>query len=359
MNHSAQLPTRIAPIVLGLGVLVATVGMGWAGQLTVHAQQAATQPSLTDVGITTIPPRLGENFELKAKPGEKVQAAIRVRNSSDRAIPVKVLVEDFILDSDGATPIPVRDQVSNRWSLASWISVSPDQAMLQPRQSTTVNIVIDVPADALPGGRYAMVLYEPDLLANPASPFAGLNDGSRTGIGQRVGTLVYFLVEGPINEDAYVRNFKFTDFSEFGPVPYSFTVENVSDVHIRPQIGIEIYNIFGKKVDTIQVEAKNVFPFVSREITGEWDRVWGIGLYKARVVMSYGSEGKVAFGETSFWLIPLKLVLAAAFALLSLVGIIIAVRRHLIHRQDLTRKQVELLQQRVAELEQQQPPVVQ
>lgn len=340
---------------IALLVMVSAAAAIVFGPAAAQAQvPAPNSPVASLIGITAIPPRLGEDFNFKAKPGEKVQAVLQVRNSSDTTMPLDVSVEDFILSEDGSTPIPVTDEVSNRWSLANWVTVSPQKMVLEPREIATVNVIVDVPADALPGGHYGMVIYQPDLelLGDPNSPFASLDSSS--GIGQRVGTLMYFVVEGPINEEAFIRDFEFPKFTEFGPVPYSFTVENVSDIHIRPQIKIDVYNLFGQKVDTIETQPKNVFPFVARDFDGQWDRTWGIGLYRAVATMSYGSGGQVAMAQTSFWLLPYKLLLAIIFIILSIVGIIISVRRHLIHRQDLTRRQVTALQQRVAELEEEQ-----
>ncbi|HYD34819.1 MAG TPA: hypothetical protein VD999_02020 [Vitreimonas sp.] len=361
-------PTPKSLVAVSCGLLIASVVAGTFvnsfGLKTSWAQVAEPTPIAvptttevpgmadpTDVhSLTAIPPRLGENRELKAKPGETIQAVVRVRNGSNKPIFIKTSAQDFILSEDGQTPIPVQDNVSNRWSLASWMTLSTTSQRLGPNQSGNVNVVITVPADALPGGHYAMVMHEPTTAPAPAGSEEATAKSAAL-VSQRVGTLLYFEVEGPINEAAFVRNFSMPKFTEYGPVPFKFTVENMSDIHIRPQVGVEIYNIFNRKVDTIVIEPKNVFPFVAREFEGKWDRVWGIGPYRAKLTMSYGQAGAVVVAKTSFWLIPIKLVLAITTIFMSLLVVIIAVRRHLLHRQDAAQARIEMLEKKLQDLE--------
>lgn len=295
------------------------------------------------LSLTAIPPRLGDTFELRAAPGEVIQATVRVRNTSSEPISIETAFEDFILDTDGSTPIPLNEEVSGRWSMNDWVTVSPKNQIVPAHQSVVANVVINVPTDALAGGHYGMVLHQPSNNVTAET--------SQSSINQRVGTLLYLMVEGDISEEAFIRDLAFPQFTEYGPVPFSFTVENVSDIHIHPQIGVEIYNLFGQKVDTISVETKNVFPFTPRTFDSQWERTWGIGRYKAKVIMSYGQEGKVVLAQTFFWLLPIKIVLAVFISLLSLLAIFIAVRRHIVHRQDYKQQKIEMLERKIQELQ--------
>ncbi len=298
------------------------------------------------ITLTAIPPRLGDDFQLKAKPGEKIQTSVKIRNASSEPITISSYMEDFILDEDGETPVPITEQVSNRWSLASWAVVSPENQVIPPLTTASVNLIIDVPADALPGGHYGMILHEP-VNGNPEE------NGAQSSVSQRVGTLVYFLVEGPINEDALVRDFSIPQLTEKGPVPFSLMVENMSDIHISPQIKVDIYNMFNKKVDTISVDSKNVFPFVAREFKGEWNRVWGMGPYTAEVTMSYGSNGQIAMAKTQFWLFPLKLVIAVTAAAILLLLILIMIGKYSSRRQKYNKQKIENLERELNELKKQ------
>lgn len=309
------------------------------------AQPAAAQSD--SITLTAIPPRLGDDNSLSAAPGEKLQTTIKVRNNSDKAFTINTAIDDFIIGEDGETPVAITEDVDYRWSLKNWLILAPEFQTLQPKQTGIINVIIDIPDDALPGGHYAMVTHKP----------VGLNgekfqEDAASKISQRVGSLIYVLVEGPINEEAFVRDFSMPNFTEYGPVPFSFTVDNQSDVHIKPDISIEIYNLFGIKVDTIIVESKNVFPMVGRNFSGEWDQVWGTGFYKAKLMMSYGSEGNITIANTSFWLLPITIIIAAIIVLITLIVIFIATRRHLLYRNDAEKERMQMLEEKISQLEQ-------
>lgn len=306
------------------------------------------------VAITVMPDREGDDGSLILKPGEKQQIQVRVRNSSDKPLRINSKAYDFLVGDDGKTPIPVTSDVSGRWSLASWLTMVPSSQVIAPYETVAINILIETPANALPGGHYAMVVHspsnEPLTLVDSADALT-----SDTSINMQPGTLLYAIVDGPINEEAFVRDFTAPNFSEFGPVPFSYTVENTSDIHIKPQTHIEIYDIFGRKVDTVQVEPRNVFPLMNREFTEEegavWNQVWGYGLYTAKLVMSYGTQGQIAMTQTTFWLLPLKLILAILIILLALIAVIISVRRHILHRRQQDQERIDALESKIKQYE--------
>ena len=184
-----------------------------------------------------------------------------------------------------------------------------------------------------------MVLHEP---ANPDDITQA--EGSGTGVTQRVGTLFYVVVDGPINEEAYIREFKFNKFQEFGPVPYSFTIRNQSDIHIRPRMSIDIFNMLGQKSDSIEVEPQNVFPLNSRDFAGKWDKIWGFGLYTAKLTASYGDTGQVIVDTASFWIIPVRIILSIFFGGVLIAAIVMAIKRH-------AEKKYQLEQEKVRELQ--------
>lgn len=288
--------------------------------ITTPTTPGTSSELLDTVSLTAIPPRFGDNPILKAKPGEQLQFKLRVRNTSEVPLIVKTTATDFILDQTGRIPIPIDAEVNNRWSLASWLTMGPTQNTLPPKATADIAVTISVPSDALPGGHYAIVLHQPDIQAT--------NFGSGSAITQRVGTLLYLVVEGTITKAAYIHNFHFPRFTEFGPVPFSFTVENASDIHLNPQTKIEIYSLFNKKLDTIELDSENIFPLSEKEFQGAWIRDWGWGLYKAKLIMSYGSSDSIVIASTSFWLFPLRLCLAILALVLGLLLLFATFKRY-------------------------------
>lgn len=333
--------------------LVAVSAVALALSLLISPKRLFAQETTSgedQVTLTAIPPRLGDDTTLLLKPGEKKQVQIRVRNSSNRSLPILSVATDIIIAEDGETPIPVTEGVSNKWSLADWLTMVPQAQTLQPQETGMINVLIDVPVDALPGGHYAMITHQPSIKGIGEGGGGEMVD-SASGVSQRVGTLLYVVVDGEINEEAFIRDFTFPGFTEFGPVPFSFAVENVSDIHIQPKTKIEITDMFGREVDEIVVGEKNVFPLMSRDFEGKWEQVWGYGKYTAQATMSFGTEGKLVIAKTSFWLLPIKLILAALIVLLTLIGLIITIRRHMMRRRDTQNSKVELLEKRLQDLE--------
>lgn len=305
-----------------------------------------------NIALTAIPPRLGDDGSLTAAPGERIQVQLRVRNVSDQPVSVFTSAKDFVIDADGETPIEVDASVSNRWSLASWLTIAPSEHDIAPNATVGINVLIEVPEDALPGGHYAMVLHQPGNGPDSLETTQPVTNDSASAINQRVGTLLYVVVDGPINEEAYIRDFAFPEFSEYGPVPFEFTVENNSDIHITPQMSVEIFNMFNQKIETIAIEPKNIFPLSSRDFNSQWDKIWGLGLYKAKLTMSFGSAGAIVVANTSFWLLPVKIIIAAITLLLSVLFIGIAIKRHLTHKKNVDEQRISELESKIQNMQQ-------
>lgn len=335
--------------------------------LQTQAQPATTTGSnqvVTDeITVVASPTRVGEDRTLVLQPGERRQITVDVRNVSDKVIDVISTSQDFIIGDDGFTPIPIitENEASNRWSLANWLTIVPNLQSLRPNEIGQLNVLIEVPGDALPGGRYAMIVHEPMAEGTAARNEDGSADltTSQSRVSQKVGTLLYIIVDGPINEAAFLRDFSFPRFTEYGPVPFSFTVDNQSDIHIAPQVSVDIFNIFGVKEETIVVDPRNVFPLMSREFESTWDRVWGFGYYTARATMSYGDAGSIVIANTSFWLLPITLVIAVIVILLTFIAMLFAIRRHIWHRDEQDKARIKELEERLQSMANPDAPVSQ
>ncbi len=322
-----------------LSVAILTIG------LFLSVGRALAQDTDATVGLTAIPPRVGDQDQIKLAPGSKEQVQLRIRNNSTVPITIFTQARDFVLDIDGETPIAIEtDEAANRWSLASWLVITPVEQVVQPQTTVATTVLIEVPEDALPGGHYAMVTHQP---TTPGS----VQGGAASAVSQKVGSLFYVVVDGPINEEAFIRDFTFPTLTEMGPVPFSFVIDNQSDIHITPRLSVELYNVFNQKIETIELESKNIFPLLSREFSGEWRRIWGQGYYTAKLIMSYGEQGNIALATTHFWLFPIKIVLALIITFLTLVAIGISIRRHLLHKRQNNEQVIKELEEKVAHLQ--------
>lgn len=277
--------------------------------------------------LTATPVRLGDDFSIKIAPGDKKQVQLKVRNGSSESVVLESHAVDFVVAEDGSTPVVLdQNQADSRWSLASWLTLAPAQHNLESEEVAVVNVLIEVPDDALPGGRYAMVYHRP-LGANEAG-FSG------SGVSQRVGTLLYVIVDGPINEEANISAFNWPKFLENGPVDFQISVDNQSDVHINTMPVVKVYNMFGKQIANLETEAKNIFPKSEREFAGTWNKIWGFGYYKAVVEANYGSQGGVMTATAGLWMVPVKLIILFLVILLIVLIIFLSLKK----RKELTKQ---------------------
>lgn len=275
---------------------------------------ASGQESIT---ITAIPPRL----ELSALPGAILQETIKIRNESAAEMAFDVKASDFIVNNNQGTPIAVDEAVSGRWSLASWITASPKKILLQPQETAAINLIISLPENALPGGHYAMITYNPNT--------EGLMNiqGSGSAIIQKVGTLIYFNVIGDITEAANLKQFQVDKpFKYYGPTAITAEIENLGDIHFAPQGQLTITNLLGKTVFSGQLEEKNIFPFASRLYDWEFPGKYHLGRYAAKLEASAGSTQIPLHGLIYFWIVPVK-ELSAVLIVLILIVLTIIIRR--------------------------------
>lgn len=305
--------------------LLAALSLALAAATSVKMTSAQTQGvsagTAREVALTAVPPRLGDDYTLVVKPGQTIQAAIEVRNPSNSIATVETSARDFYVGEDGETPMPVEaEDVNTRWALAKWITLTPNNETIEPRQSATILVTISVPQDALPGGRYAMILHKPVTSgADTTSTGAQIN--------AQVGTLLYVVVDGDLTEDAEVESFKFTpDFLEMGPADYELKILNKSSMHIRPTGTIAITNMLGKTVGRIDIDSRNIFPESARAFNGSWNKTWGFGKYTATFTGTYGTQSNQLNGATTFWIVPVRLILAVILAVILVAVVVVATR---------------------------------
>jgi len=267
--------------------------------LTFAFPQATKAQSV--IKMTAIPPRL----ELEAQPGEIIVDQLKVRNEGDSQLGLQLKIQDFIVNDKQGTPLPVEEDLADRWASSTWITVSPQKILLNPGETKVLDFVAVVPENAAPGGHYAVVFYSP--ISNDPETQLGTGN-SIAGIDPNVGSLIYITVAGDIKEDARVSLLKTPKFLEYGPVAIETEIQNFSDIHIKPLGAITIKNWLGKHVQTLKLEEQNIFPNTGRSFENTWEKKWGLGKYQVQLEAGYGSQGKALVATTFFWIIPWRVI---------------------------------------------------
>ena len=111
-----------------------------------------------DISLVVTPPRV----DLVGKPGDTLQQIVKItNNSSDQDLILQAFPLDFIVQDDLGTPIKVTESASGRFLASPWFTLEKSELILKPKETVQLVVVITIPPDALPGGHYAGVFFEP------------------------------------------------------------------------------------------------------------------------------------------------------------------------------------------------------
>lgn len=315
-----------------LSITTAVISLSF---LTAHTTYAQTS------SLTVIPPRL----ELTSDPGKVIQTQVQLKNETDSTLYYAVRVDNFIVSDEQGTPIPIPDTITSRWGLKAWIK-APTIIPIDPHTLANVRLSITVPKNALPGGHYALISYQPNPDSTP-------RDLSQTGslIGQRAGTIIYLLVNGPINQNASIKEFKVPKFNETGPIDFTGIIQNDSDIHINAKGSLIISNILGQEIVRLPVETGNIFPSALRAFKVTWPQKWGYGRYTATLDLAYGTAGGVLSATLTFWLFPIRLVIYILIIIISLLFVFIALKERSKRHEAALEKEVQELKKEIEKID--------
>lgn len=296
---------------------------------TVAVAQTAAPQGDSGQALEISPPVLN----LSADPGQTVEAQVSLRDISNGPLVVTGEVNDFTAAGEDGTPkLLLEEGEPSPYSMKSWFAPLP-QLELQSRQIEALPITISVPADAAPGGYYAVIRF---------TGTAPQLEDSGVSLSASIGALVLMRVNGEAKEGLAVEEFNVSQNNLTGSVfqatPLKFTqrIKNTGNIHQQPAGQVVITDMFGKKVAAVNVNLppRNVLPGTIRKFEQNLDEgVLGnrqlFGRYTAELRLTYGANKQVVTASTSFWVIPYTLIA------IIVVGLIVAffllrgmVRRH-------------------------------
>lgn len=267
-------------------------------------------------GLTIIPPK----FELFGNPGDILSEKIRIRNDSAQATTYSIIIEDFttsgeeghvVLEEEGET-------INTTFSLAKWLEPSTKDIILQPKEEQIINFLIKIPKDAEPGGHYASILFQ--SVAETA-----IDQGAGAKVSQRVGSLVLLRVTGNVTEDAQIEEFSTAKYSEKTPIELLLRLKNNGNTHIIPQGTIVITNFFGKKVDELPLDSRNVLPGAIRKMTTAWDKPNMIGNFTATLIATYGQNNQPLTASFKFTVMPKSILILGIVGLIAIIGLFMTI----------------------------------
>ncbi len=272
-------------------------------------------------GIKISPIRIEEII----KPGDIIQKSVKVTNLSSYKTTLYPYRKDFKAAGEAGYP-ELLSPGSDIHGCGSWIKISEEGIPFEPGEEREVVFTIEVPQDIGPGGYYGALMFG---TVPPEARLKGKGEerGAAITVGQQTGSLILLKVFGKTVEEAMVREFS-TDKDVYS-IPFKINfitrIENLGNVHIKPQGSIEIRNMLNRKVGVVKFNeaGANILPNSIRRFETNWEGNIGFGKYTALITLSFGtftSEGgqgrQTIYAQTSFWIIPWKIIIPSVLALI-------------------------------------------
>ena len=288
----------------GTGVVLIVLSLLSTG-LLYASSSAQNADNRISIGIS---PQL---LDITANPGELQNTTFRLTNASEGTIALKTIPKNFLPRGEEGSIDLTEDQTS--FSLADWITVTPEQADIAPSKTQDFRVAINVPENAEPGSHFGSVVFQ---TIPPES------DTSAALVSQEVAPIILVRIAGNTNESVEIEEFKTSKstYSNQSNVELFSRLKNTGSVHFKPAGQIVIKNMFGNEVTKLDLERKNVLPDSIRQITTNWSLDgFKLGWYTAELTVVFGENDEIRTAKTNFVIFPYQIVLPV-IAVLAILG---------------------------------------
>ena len=308
---------------------------------------AVAVPSFAQTGTPiTVYPAIQEKT---IEPGVKTRLQVQFKNSGTNLVYGKVKVADFVINDKEGTPILVENEITRpKYSAAAWITPSQDQITIPANDYVSVDLYVNPPRVINTCGRYAMVYFELDPSFTPTQ---STDRNSATAITQKIGALLNFTVDGQkCKENLQVSAFTTPSFLEYGPIPVTFDLLNMGDIHVTPQGVLSLSNMVNQTDTQQSIAEKSIFPETAKEYTAAIGYKWMIGRYRVGLLVSNPAKGDPILVSAYVWVLPWRVIV---FILLALLLIGIAVRHfygNTLKKEQILQKELKREQDEIAAL---------
>jgi len=253
-------------------------------------------------------------------PGETKTVTVTVKNVTSATATYKVIVNDFIAgDNELGQPALILDdnKYAPSHSLKRHIAAIPN-VTVNPGESKDVKVSISMPKDAAGGGYFGAVRF----LA------VGGKQGQNITLSASVGSLILVRVPGDIKESMTLASFDVRKSETSNSASSFFTsnknlyvmarFKNTGNVHEQP-FGKIILKKGDKVLQTTEINNTdpkgNVLPDSIRRFSVKLNKVGMWGKYTVEGNFGYGTTGQLISGKTSFFVLPLILIIVGLIVL--------------------------------------------
>lgn len=263
----------------------------------------------TNIGIKPL------RNEIVLKPGETKTFTLEVSNNGDNTIQAKAILEAITKTDENGYPISSLDdkEISQDQNITKWIKNENETLEIHAKSKKAITLSITAPENATPGGRYAVIYYEP-----------ALKNSTGVQIKTRVASLILLTVPGDIKQSGNVEDFSLNENLVYGqPIDFKVTFKNNGNVHLKPNGKITITDSNGNVINQVAkyTDLKtgketivnhipinpfegNVLPNTSRNFIPSWNENYEKinGKFSAKLELTYSDKTETK--EISFEINP-------------------------------------------------------
>jgi len=225
--------------------------------------------------------------EYSAVPGNSYEGSIEVNNPGEEEQEIKVYQTDYIFYADGTVVYGNPGDLPR--SNARWITLSPKQVIIPPKETIAVHFTIQAPDDeTLKGTYWSVIMLEPIAKGSPESSSPGSSRPSIT-----VVEVLRYAIQVVTNfGESGTRSIKFGQMrltAEDGRRSLSVDVENTGERWLRGGLWIDLYDSDGKYVGKYEGTRKRMYPQTSARYSVDLVGLAN-GSYKALIIVDCGGD---------------------------------------------------------------------
>lgn len=239
----------------------------------------STAPAYADITVKPM------NVYFEPSPGETETKTITVENGGSAPTEVTVRLIDWVRTTDGG--LQFFPPGSRERSCADWIVYSPTTLEIPPGESGSITVELSVPEE-VKGDYWATFLVQ---------------ESSKSGVEEQVATTISINYVAKIFYQNPVTSKKTAEISniqmvENNPPSFEVKLKNTSPSYLRPSGDLEVRNLQGETVRTIEIGEFGLLPEGERILSLQSDQSPGLepGTYYGIVVMDFGGDHLIQGG---------------------------------------------------------------
>lgn len=306
---------RLGGIYSALSILIAS------SMATVALAAASASSTGTGNGYKISPVRV----DLTVNKGASQTVTVYVQNVSSAKEDLQVVVNDFQArnDESGAPALLLNGQKAGSHGLKQYISILNPTLSLQPNEQKAISVRISIPGNAVAGGYYGAIRVAP----------AGAVGDKNINLAASVASLILVKVPGNLTEQLSIAGFSaeskngspHTIFTSDKGLKAAVRFQNSGNIQEQP-FGKILLKKGSKILKTYEINNSdlrgNVLPDSIRKFTVDLGKVGSFGKYTLQGSFGYGSNGQLLSASTTFYIIPVGIVVLALVILLVVLFLI-------------------------------------